>query len=79
MNFPKKSQFGGRCCIISSQNFKHTSATHISISATIGLIFGCLNRKKSAKEYLMGGGDVSPFPIARDVLLAFEVLPKNRK
>ena len=35
----------------------------LAISAAIGVYFAWVDRNKDSAEYMMGGGNVSPFPI----------------
>ena len=37
----------------------------------VGIYFGFKDRKKSSKEYMMGGGNVSPLPIAMSLATTF--------
>ena len=45
--------------------------TVLAISAIIGIFFGFRDRKKSAEEFLMGGGDVAPIPVAMSLATTF--------
>ena len=48
-------------------------ALFISLSALIGVIVGCLNRKKQmdAKTFLTGGGDMHWFPVSMSMTASF--------
>ena len=41
------------------------------LSAAIGIYFAWVDRKKDSEEYMMGGGKVSPFPIACSLATTF--------
>ena len=41
------------------------------LSAGIGIYFAWVDRKKDSEEYMMGGGKVSPFPIACSLATTF--------
>ena len=46
-------------------------ASVLAISAIIGIVFAFIDRKKSADEYMMGGGDVAPIPVAMSLATTF--------
>jgi len=43
----------------------------LSISAVIGILFGFRDRNKSSKEYMLGGGNVAPIPVAMSLATTF--------
>ena len=43
----------------------------LAISTVIGIVFAFRDRNKSSNEYMMGGGDVSPAPIAMSLAVTF--------
>lgn len=43
----------------------------LGISAIIGIVFGYRDRNKSSDEYMMGGGNVNPVPIAMSLATTF--------
>lgn len=46
--------------------------TMLILSASIGLVFGWLNRKKqTTKDFLLGGGDLKFFPVGISILASF--------
>ncbi|CAF1075479.1 unnamed protein product [Brachionus calyciflorus] len=47
-------------------------ATMLVASAVIGIVFGWLDRKKkSTKDFLLGGGDLKIFPVGISILASF--------
>ena len=43
----------------------------MGLSAIIGVFWAWRDRKKSSDEYMMGGGNVSPIPIAMSLATTF--------
>ena len=43
----------------------------LALSAVIGIVFGFRDRHKSSKEYMMGGGNVAPIPVAMSLATTF--------
>jgi hypothetical protein len=43
----------------------------LGISTVIGVYFAWKDRNKNADEYMMGGGNVSPYPIAMSLATTF--------
>ena len=46
-------------------------ASVLSISVIIGIYWDWVDRNKSSEEYMMGGGNVSPIPIAMSLATTF--------
>ena len=43
----------------------------LALSALIGIVFAFRDRHKSSKEYMMGGGNVAPIPVAMSLATTF--------